>query len=98
MSKKLYISGLTNKATEASLQALFSKAGTVESTEIVLDNDTGKVLGFGFVVMSNDNEANEAIGLLDGMLFQGRCLIVHAARPRIVHNQPLIQEDGLPSS
>ena len=98
MKKKLYISGLTSKATDSSLQALFSKAGTVESTEIVLDNDTGKVQGFGFVVMGSENEANQAISLLDGMLFQGRCLIVHAARPRIVRNLPVKTEDGLPSS
>jgi RNA recognition motif-containing protein len=98
MNKKLYISGLTSKATDSSLQTLFSKAGTVESAEVVKDKDTGSVQGFGFVVMSSESEANQAIALLDGFIFQGRCLIVHAARPRIVRNLPLKTEDGLPSS
>ena len=95
MAKKLFVSGLTAKATEADLNLLFSQAGTVESTEIIFDNATGAMQDYGFVVMSSEQEANKAISLLDGILFHGRSITVYPARPRIVRNPPIKPENNL---
>ncbi|MDB5080185.1 MAG: putative RNA-binding protein RbpA [Chloroflexi bacterium] len=94
MTKKLYVSGLTNRASEASLESLFSQAGTVASTQVITDQVTGAVQGFGFVEMSSESEAIHAISLFDGMLFEGHSIIVHEARPRIVRQpRPIPQEE-----
>ena len=66
MGKKLYIGNLGPNADNASLQALFSAFGTVEKAYIVADRQTGESKGYGFVVMSNDVEAQAAIKALDG--------------------------------
>ncbi len=95
MAKKLFVSGLTAKATEADLNLLFSQAGTVESTEIMTDKTTGVMQDYGFVVMSSQQEANKAISMLDGILFHGRSITVYPARPRIVRNPPIESENSL---
>lgn len=99
MVKKLFVSGLTAKATESNLSLLFSRVGTVESSEIIVDKASGVMQDFGFVVMSSEQEANEAILLLDGILFNGRSITVYPARPRIVRNPPVpVQaDDRLPA-
>ena len=66
MSKKLYVGNIGPGADEASLEALFSVFGTVERAYIITDRQTGESKGFGFVVMSSDDEAQAAIGALDG--------------------------------
>src|SRR6476646_6627008 len=95
MAKKLFVSGLTVKETEADLNLLFSQASTVESTEIMVDGVTGAMQDYGFVVMSSDQEANKAITMFDGYLFHGRSITVYPARPRIVRNPPPKPEDNL---
>lgn len=66
MSKKLYVGNLSPEADEATLTALFSMFGTVEQAYLVLDKQTGKSKGYGFVVMSTEAEAKGAIKSLDG--------------------------------
>ena len=66
MGKKIYVGNLSPDADKASLKTLFSVFGTVEKAYIVTDRVTGQSKGFGFVVMSNDFEAQAAIDALDG--------------------------------
>ncbi len=81
MSTKLYVGGIPYTSTEASLQEAFSKAGTVNSASIIIDRMTGRSKGFGFVEMSNDDEAQAAINMFNGQDFEGRKLTVNVARP-----------------
>lgn len=78
---KIYIGNLSFRSTEDDLHNLFSDYGTVDSVRIILDRDTGRSRGFGFVEMS-DSEGQAAIDALHGTEFQGRDLTVNAARPR----------------
>lgn len=82
MEAKLYVGNLPYTTTDADLQSLFAQAGTVVSAAVVKDRESGRSKGFGFVEMSNDAEAQQAISLLDGKDFQGRSLKVNVARPR----------------
>jgi len=66
MSKKLYIGNISPAADQASLEKLFSVFGTVEKAYIIADRKTGESKGYGFVVMSTDEEALAAIAALDG--------------------------------
>ena len=81
MTTKLYVGGIPYSTTEASMGDLFSKAGTVVSTSIIIDRMTGRSKGFGFVEMSNDEDANKAIEMYNGQDFEGRKLTVNVARP-----------------
>ena len=82
MGKKLYVGNLSYTVDSSALQELFTPHGTVESAEIISDRDTGRSKGFGFVQMSNDNEAAAAIAALNGQQHEGRALTVNEARPR----------------
>jgi RNA recognition motif-containing protein len=66
MGKKLYIGNLSPEANEASLKTLFSMFGTVERAYIISDQQTGRSKGYGFVIMSNDIEAQAAVNALNG--------------------------------
>lgn len=66
MAKKLYVGNLSPDANEASLKTLFSMFGEVERAYIIPDKETGKSKGFGFVIMSTDEEAQAAIDALNG--------------------------------
>ena len=81
MGKKLYVGNLPFSATDESLTQLFQQAGQVESTQIITDRDTGRSKGFGFVEMSSDQEAADAITRFNGADFEGRSLTVNEARP-----------------
>ncbi len=81
MATKLYVGGIPYATTEAALGDLFKKAGSVSSVSIIIDRMTGRSKGFGFVEMSNDNEAQEAIKMFNGQEFEGRKLTVNVARP-----------------
>ena len=81
MAKKLYIGGLPYSTTEAAMKEYFSQAGTVESASIIIDKMSGRSKGFGFVEMSTEEEAQNAITMLDGKEFEGRSLKVSEARP-----------------
>jgi len=81
MATKLYIGGLSYNTTEDALKDAFSQAGTVTSASIIMDKMTGRSRGFGFVEMSSDEEAKNAIDMWNGKEFEGRTLTVNEARP-----------------
>ena len=82
MTKKLYVGGLPHNVTDEILKNLFSAYGTVESTTLMINKITDLPDGFGFVEMSCDSEAEEAIQNLNGTQVEGRTIKVHEARPR----------------
>lgn len=82
MAKKLYVGNLTYNVNESDLEALFSPFGTVQSAQIIVDRDTNRSKGFGFVEMGSDAEAQSAIQGLDGHDHDGRNLTVNEAKPR----------------
>lgn len=81
MGNKIYVGNLPFSATSENLNELFSKFGTVDSAKIVMDRDTGRSKGFGFVEMSSGDEASAAIEKLNGSDMGGRSLVVNEARP-----------------
>ena len=82
MGKKLYVGNLPFSATEQDLHAKFAALGTVDSAKIIMDRDTGRSKGFGFVEMADDDAAMKAIESLNGQDFSGRAMIVSEARPQ----------------
>ncbi len=82
MAKKLYVGNLTYNVNETDLEALFAAYGTVQSAQIIVDRDTNRSKGFGFVEMGSDSEAQAAIQGLDGQDHDGRNLTVNEAKPR----------------
>ena len=82
MGKKLYVGNLSYSVDSSELEQLFGQYGQVASAQIINDRDTGRSKGFGFVEMSNDNEAQAAIEALNGQQHNGRALTVNEARPR----------------
>jgi RNA recognition motif-containing protein len=82
VAKKLYVGNLTFGVTDSELQTLFAAHGAVQSAQVIMDRDTGRSKGFGFVEMSNDQEAQTAITALNGKDVNGRALTVNEARPR----------------
>ena len=81
MSTKLYVGGIPYTTTENALKDAFSKAGAVTSSSIIIDRMTGRSKGFGFVEMTNDEEADAAINMRNGQDFEGHKLTVNVARP-----------------
>ena len=82
MGKRLYVGNLTYGSTDATLRQLFEAHGTVTSAQIIMDRDTGRSKGFGFVEMGSDAEAQAAIAALNGKEVDGRALTVNEARPK----------------
>jgi RNA recognition motif-containing protein len=82
MGKKLYVGNLGYGIGDGDLEQLFAAYGTVRSAQVIVDRDTGRSKGFGFVEMSSDEEAQSAIGALNGKEVEGRALTVNEARPR----------------
>lgn len=78
----IYVGNLPYRITEAELRSAFEGYGAVQSVKIVIDRDTGKSKGFGFVEMPVQAEAEEAIRKLDGSMLNGRNIRVNEARPR----------------
>jgi cold-inducible RNA-binding protein len=83
MAKKLYVGNLTYEATDSDLTKMFAPHGTVESAQIIMDRDSGRSKGFGFVEMKTDQEAQAAIAALNGQQSNGRQLTVNEAKPRV---------------
>jgi RNA recognition motif-containing protein len=82
MSSKIYVGNLPYSVTDASLRSNFSEHGSVSSAKVMMDRDTGKSKGFGFVEMGSADEAQTAITALHGMSVDGRSIVVSLARPR----------------
>lgn len=81
MGKKLYVGNLPYSATDQILFDTFSQCGTVESAKVITDRETGRSKGFGFVEMSTDAEAQDAISKFNGADYDGRAMTVNEARP-----------------
>ncbi|MBK8913956.1 MAG: RNA-binding protein [Phycisphaerales bacterium] len=82
MGKKLYVGNLPYSFSNDELQQLFAAHGTVESAQIIMDRDTGRSKGFGFVEMASAEEAQAAISALHGQQHGGRALTVNEAKPK----------------
>lgn len=82
MAKKLYVGNLPFSTTEQDLHSKFSALGEVASAKIIVDRDSGRSKGFGFVEMADDGAADRAISEFNGQDFAGRNMIVSEARPQ----------------
>lgn len=82
MASKLYVGGLAYSVTEEELEKLFAEQGKVVSVAVIKDRDSGQSKGFGFVEMSEEAEAQNAIKELNGKELSGRAIMVNAARPQ----------------
>lgn len=82
MATKLYVGNLAYGVTNADLENMFTPHGAVQSAQVIMDRDTGRSKGFGFVEMGNSSEAEAAITALNGKESDGRALTVNEARPR----------------
>src|ERR1700733_5520115 len=82
MAKKLYVGNLSYDTNDSDLQQLFSQYGTVQSAQVIMDRDTGRSKGFGFVELSSAQEGQAAIQALHDQEVNGRKLTVNEARPR----------------
>jgi RNA recognition motif-containing protein len=82
MGKKLYVGNLAYGVTNSDLEQMFAAHGTVQSAQVIMDRDTGRSKGFGFVEMGSDAEAQAAIQALNGKDSGGRALTVNEARPK----------------
>lgn len=83
MGKKLYIGNLPFSATDQILTDTFSQCGTVDSAKIIVDRDTGRSKGFGFVEMSTEAEAQLVITKFNGADYDGRPMTVNEAKPMV---------------
>ena len=82
MAKRLYVGNLSYSVESEHLQEMFEEFGAVRSAQVLMDRETGRSRGFGFVEMENDADAEAAIAALDGQDNQGRRLTVNEAKPR----------------
>lgn len=78
----IYVGNLPYRMTEEELEGLFAEFGSVKYAKIIIDRESGRSKGFGFVEMNDDSEAQNAIEQLNGEEFEGRNLRVNEARPR----------------
>ena len=82
MGNKLYVGNLAYSVRDDSLQQAFAPFGTVNSAKVMMDRETGRSKGFGFVEMGSDAEAQAAINGMNGQTLEGRAVVVNEARPR----------------
>jgi RNA recognition motif-containing protein len=82
VGNKLYVGNLAYSVRDESLQQSFSQFGTVTSAKVMMDRETGRSKGFGFVEMGSDAEAQSAINGMNGQPLEGRAIVVNEARPR----------------
>jgi len=87
MTKKLYVGGLPYNVTDELLENLFSTYGTVETVTVMINKITDLPDGFGFVEMSCESEAQEAIQNLNGTQVEGRTIRVYEVRPRLLRRR-----------
>ncbi|HKX83756.1 MAG TPA: RNA-binding protein [Pyrinomonadaceae bacterium] len=82
MGNKLYVGNLSFRVTSDDLHEHFATAGAVSSANVVMDRETGRSRGFGFVEMATDDDATNAIAQFNGQEYDGRNMVVNEARPR----------------
>ena len=81
MGQKIYVGNLGFSVNNQALKTKFEQFGTVSSANVITDRDTGRSKGFGFVEMSTNDEAADAINALNGTEFEGRAMTVNEAKP-----------------
>jgi cold-inducible RNA-binding protein len=86
MNNKLYVGNLSFETSETDLQTLFAQAGTVQTVNIIRDRDTGRPRGFGFVEMTTEADAQNAIDQFNEQPFGGRNLTVNVAKPQLARS------------
>jgi RNA recognition motif-containing protein len=82
MATKLFVGSLSYNTTDAGLEEFFAAVGNVVSAKVIMDRDTNRSKGFGFVEMSSDEEAKAAVEQLNNKELDGRTIIVNEARPQ----------------
>lgn len=82
MSTKLFVGSLSYSVNDDQLKDAFAAAGTVVSAKVIIDRETGRSKGFGFVEMSSDEEAKAAVDMVNGKEIEGRAVAVSEARPQ----------------
>ena len=82
MGRKLYVGNLSYGVTDSQLQEMFAPYGSVQSAQVIMDRDTGRSKGFGFVEMGSDQEAQAAATGMNGQMVDGRSLTVNEAKPK----------------
>src|SRR6478735_8843885 len=82
MSTKIYVGNLPYSVTDSILESNFAEFGSVSSAKVMMDRETGRSKGFGFVEMGSDAEAQAAINGMNGQALEGRAIVVNEARPR----------------
>ncbi len=82
MGTNLFVGGISFDSTDESLKAAFEQAGTVRSAKIIMDRDTGRSRGFGFVEMGTPEEAQAAMDMWDGKELDGRAIAVNPAKAK----------------
>lgn len=82
MATNLFVGSLAYSVTDDELQQFFAAAGNVVSAKVIMDRESNRSKGFGFVEMGSDDEAKAAISQLDGKELNGRAISVNEARPR----------------
>ena len=82
MGNKLYVGNLAYSVRDESLQQAFGQFGSVTSAKVMMDRETGRSKGFGFVEMSSPAEAQAAMNAMNGQPLEGRAIVVNEARPR----------------
>ena len=82
MNNKLFVGNISFNTTENDLQDAFAAHGTVTEASLLMDRVTGRPRGFGFVTMSSDEEARQAVEAMNGQSLDGRPLTVNIAKPR----------------
>jgi cold-inducible RNA-binding protein len=86
MASKLFVGSLAWTATDADLEEFFAQVGQVVSAKVIVDRETNRSKGFGFVEMSTDEEAKAAVAQLDGKDLAGRPVAISEARPQAPRN------------
>src|SRR4030043_1144451 len=88
MDAKLYVGNLSYDTTEDGLRAKFAEAGTVVSVDVIKDRDTGRMKGFAFITMNNQEEAENAIRMFNGKMLDNGEIKENIAKPREARPQP----------
>jgi len=86
--KNVFVGNMSFEATESGLRSLFEPFGEITRVQLITDRDTGRARGFGFVEMSNDEDAAKAIASLNGTEMDGRALNVNEAKPKATGSSP----------
>ena len=86
--KNVFVGNMSFEATESGLRSIFEPFGEITRVQFITDRDTGRPRGFGFVEMSNDEEAAKAIAALNGTEMDGRALNVNEAKPKAAGSGP----------